>query len=261
MSGVRGSLRACEPVLRLAALLVPRRRRADWLREWRAELWHEALRLAESGRVGPGATAHLVGRSLGGFPDAAAVRRFHPAPAQEDVVSALSVVLRSPGAAGAAVLLIAMAIMADLVAVTVSRFVALVPPSYRPFLLGLNAALVVLLALAACVAAAAAVAWSDAARREAAVRRAMGVPESRLRRQRALEGVFIALMGSALGVWLGSGLVGKVRWLLEQRGAAQAAASLDANPRAGLIGLGLAVLTTALLALAASLRRHRPVLD
>ncbi|HEX9106850.1 MAG TPA: hypothetical protein VF832_06475, partial [Longimicrobiales bacterium] len=206
-----GSLRLCDVVLRVAGVLVPGGRREEWRREWRAELWHESARLADKGgRSGTSATLHLLGRALGALPDAVAMRRFHPAAAQEDLWSAVSVVLRSPGAAGTGVLLVALASAVDTVAVNLLGFATLASHEvrpYLPFVRGLTAALVVLLPAAACIAAAVTVGWSDAARRDEALRRAIGVPDARLRRQRALEGVVIALLGCAGGGWIASVLL------------------------------------------------------
>ncbi len=153
------ALRLCDGLLRVAGVLVPAGRRGEWRREWRAELWHDAARLEDEGGT-PGAswvTLHLLGRALGALPDAVAMRRFHPAPSQEDLGSALSVVLRSPAAAGAGILLVGTAAAVDTVAVNVMCFAALAPAQirpYLPFVQGLTAALVVLLAAAACIAAA-----------------------------------------------------------------------------------------------------------
>lgn len=261
MTKNRGSLRACDVVLRVAGVLVPRHRRADWLREWRAELWHEAAHLEKEGLGRVDAAVQVVRRSLGALPDAVAVRRFHPAPAQEDVFSAFSVVFRSPGAAGAAMLMVALAAAVDTVTVMVSRFVTFMPEEYRAIMLTLTAALVVLLALASCIAAAVAVAWSDAARREEAIRRAMGIPDGRLRRQRALEGVLIALVGSGLGIYIAAGLTERTYVMLQHNGYVEAAARLEGGPGVGVVGTAMAIVLSSLLAITASLRRKRPALE
>jgi len=259
-----GALRACDVVLRLAGVLVPRVRRGEWLREWRAELWHEAARRSAAGDAGVPLALHLLGRSLGGLPDAVAVRRFHPAPGQEDLGSALFVVFRSPGAAGGAMFLVATAAAVDTVMVNVMSFTALAPAQvrpYLPFVRGLTAVLVVLLPLAACIAAAVAVGWSDAARRQEALRRAIGVPDARLRRQRAWEGVVIALLGCAAGAWAASTLLERLGLLLEARGLGAAAAQLDVGPGVAPVALALAVTMAAMLGAVAALRRKRVVLD
>jgi hypothetical protein len=40
MRGLAHSLFVCTGILKMAAILVPRKARAEWLEEWRAELWH-----------------------------------------------------------------------------------------------------------------------------------------------------------------------------------------------------------------------------
>ncbi len=40
MRGLAHSLIVCTAILKTAAILVPRNARAEWLEEWRAELWH-----------------------------------------------------------------------------------------------------------------------------------------------------------------------------------------------------------------------------
>jgi len=259
-----GALRTCDVVLRVAGVIVPPGRRGEWLREWRAELWHEAARRVDEGVAGLPLLLHLLGRSLGGLPDALAMRRFHPAPAQEDLGSALSVVFRSPGAAGGAMFLVATAAAVDTVVVNVMSFAALAPAQvrpYLPFVRGLAAALVVLLAAAACIAAAVTVGWSDAARREEALRRAIGVPDARLRRQRAWEGVVIALLGCAAGAWAASGLLGRMELWLTTRGLDAAAARLQTAPGVAPVALALAVTMAGMLAAVAALRRRRVFLD
>ncbi len=262
MTGGSRALRACDVVLRLAGVIVPRGRRDEWLREWRAELWHEARRTSGSGSTGSSPTLHLLGRALGGLPDALAMRRFHPAPAQEDLGSALSVVFRSPGAAGASIFLIATAVTVDTVAVNVMAFATLAPEPmhpYLPFVRGIALTLIVLLPVTACIAAAVTVGWSDAARREEALRRAIGIPDARLRRQRALEGVVIALLGCAGGAWLASGLLGRLEAMLAQKPAA--VAELHGAPGVAPVVLALAVTMAGLLGAAASLQRKRVLLD
>ena len=259
-----GALRLCDVVLRVVGVLVPAGNREEWRREWRAELWHESARLAGKGRADAPATMHLLGRALGALPDAVAMRRFHPAPAQEDVWSAVSVVARSPGAAGAAVMLVGIASAVDTVAVNVMSFTALAPGDmrpYLPFVRGLTATLLVLLPAAACIAAAVTVGWSDAARREEALRRAIGVPDGRLRRQRALEGVFIALLGCLGGAWVSSALLTRLEHMLADNGLDLAVARLQGAPGVLPVTMALALSMAAMLGVASGLWRKRVALD
>ncbi len=258
------ALRACDVVLRLVGVIVPQRRRDEWLREWRAELWHEAARLGHVGVGGTPLLLHLLGRTVGVLPDALALRHFHPAPAREDLGSALSVVFRSPGAAGAAIILVAIAAAVDTVAVNVMSFTALAPSQvwpYLPFVRGIALTLVVLLPLAACIAAAVTVGWSDAARREEALRRAIGVPDRRLRRQRALEGAVIALLGCAAGAWAASALLGRLAFWLTANGRAAATVQLQNGPGVVPVVLALAATMPVLMGAVALLQRKRVALE
>ena len=63
-----------QSVLRCAALLVPRDQRADWRREWSAELWHMRRSSPPSERFGWNAERAAVAFCLGAFQDALCVR-------------------------------------------------------------------------------------------------------------------------------------------------------------------------------------------
>jgi hypothetical protein len=78
MRGLTHSLFACKGILKLAALLVPRKARAEWLEEWRAELWH-VWRICNQ-NDGPTAfhrKEEVTAFCLGAFKDAFWVRRSH----------------------------------------------------------------------------------------------------------------------------------------------------------------------------------------
>lgn len=57
-------------ILRTASLLVPRRQRSEWLREWRAEIWHWTYFLVESARLSPRTEQELIQHFSGCFVDA-----------------------------------------------------------------------------------------------------------------------------------------------------------------------------------------------
>ncbi len=250
-------LQACAAVVRALGTLVPGERRVDWLREWRAELWHEAERLEKAGVPASAATLRLLRHSLGALPDALAMRRFHPAPLQEDLVSALRVVVLSPGSAGLSIFFIFLAAYVDATVITLSRFIAWMPSAVQPILVGLTAVLVVMLPLTACIAAAAPVAWSEAGRREEAIGRAIGSPEARVRRQRAFQGVIIALVGSALGVWASGALLERTRNMLLDNGHAAAAEVLGPAPDSALLAVATSLAMAGMLGLTASWKRKR----
>lgn len=60
----------CRFILQAASLLVPRRQRAEWIREWNAEVWHWAHFLVESERLSPRTEEELLRHCWGAFPDA-----------------------------------------------------------------------------------------------------------------------------------------------------------------------------------------------
>src|ERR1700761_1475298 len=64
-------------LIRCAALLVPRRDRAEWVAEWAAELWH--VRQAYCAGASFRGTREVVGFCLGAFQDAFWIRRHDPA--------------------------------------------------------------------------------------------------------------------------------------------------------------------------------------
>ena len=50
-SAIRGLIRRSALVLRAASILVPPEKRAEWFREWYAEIWHRLHFLHESNRL------------------------------------------------------------------------------------------------------------------------------------------------------------------------------------------------------------------
>jgi hypothetical protein len=95
MRGLAHSLFVCTGILKVAAILVPRKARAEWLEEWRAELWH-VWHICNQNH-GP-ASSHkrkeITAFSLGAFKDALWLWRNHsssapPCPAQSGRKSGL----------------------------------------------------------------------------------------------------------------------------------------------------------------------------
>lgn len=62
-------------LLRFASFLVPSAQRAEWLREWRAELWHVRAACAPTGPVTWNGQRPILDFALGAFPDAFCLRR------------------------------------------------------------------------------------------------------------------------------------------------------------------------------------------
>jgi hypothetical protein len=76
--GLAHSLFVCTGMLKMAAILVPRAARAEWLEEWRAELWHVWHICNQND--GPAALHQkdeITAFSLGAFKDALWLRRNH----------------------------------------------------------------------------------------------------------------------------------------------------------------------------------------
>ena len=76
--GLAHSLFVCTGILKVAAILVPRKARAEWLEEWRAELWH-VWHICNQNN-GPAALhqkKEITAFSLGAFKDALWLRRNH----------------------------------------------------------------------------------------------------------------------------------------------------------------------------------------
>ncbi len=68
---IRGLIWQCTLLLRTASLLVPAAQRAEWYKEWHAEVWHWLHFLSESGRLNQQTTLDLLRHCWGAFPDAA----------------------------------------------------------------------------------------------------------------------------------------------------------------------------------------------
>ncbi len=87
--GLAHSLFVCTGMLKMAAFLVPRAARAEWLEEWRAELWHVWHICNQND--GPAALhqkEEITAFSLGAFKDALWLRRNHGSSAAAPVVQA-----------------------------------------------------------------------------------------------------------------------------------------------------------------------------
>jgi hypothetical protein len=83
LRGLAHSLFVCTGILKMAAILVPRKARAEWLEEWRAELWHVWHICNQND--GPAAShqrKEITAFSLGAFKDALWLRRNHASSAQ-----------------------------------------------------------------------------------------------------------------------------------------------------------------------------------
>jgi hypothetical protein len=74
------SLPVSRAILRVAASIVPREERAEWLAEWRGELWHIRQSCQTEGLVTSHNGVNVTAFCLGAFQDAFWLRRNHPHP-------------------------------------------------------------------------------------------------------------------------------------------------------------------------------------
>jgi hypothetical protein len=97
------------------AFLVPRARRAEWLAQWRAELWHYEQWLSRDGTGGFAAAARLAGRASGAIPHAITIRILHWSPRMivHDLKFAWRMFVRRPGFTAVAVLILGLGIGAN----------------------------------------------------------------------------------------------------------------------------------------------------
>jgi putative ABC transport system permease protein len=105
--GFRFALR----IIQLVSLVVPRAARAEWRREWEAELWH-AAHVDRAQTDARHARANVVTRALGAIPDAAWIRRQFTldADAVHDAAHAARMLFKTPAFTGIALLVFAIGI-------------------------------------------------------------------------------------------------------------------------------------------------------
>lgn len=99
-------------VVRAVAFLVPSPSRADWIREWEAELFHQSRSRDRDPRAARTGNLDLIVRSLGAVPDAAWIRRQFTldADAVHDAVHGVRLLLGTPGFTAIALIVFAVGI-------------------------------------------------------------------------------------------------------------------------------------------------------
>jgi hypothetical protein len=104
------------------AMLVPAAVRADWRREWDAELRHRATQLRRRRNLPWRTNMDLIGRALGSLPDAAWIRRqlTLDADAVHDAAHGVRMLLKTPGFTGIVLLVFAIGIGATTAIVSVA---------------------------------------------------------------------------------------------------------------------------------------------
>lgn len=99
-------------IVRVVAMLVPAAVRADWRREWDAELRHRAALLCRRRNLTWRTNMDLISRALGSLPDAAWIRRQFTldADAVHDAAHGVRMLLKTPGFTVIALLVFAIGI-------------------------------------------------------------------------------------------------------------------------------------------------------
>ncbi len=119
---LRLSLWLAMRIVSVAAMLVPAAARAEWRREWQAELSHRSAHLRSRRNLTWTMTMDLTGRALGSVPDAAWIRRQFTldADAVHDAAHIVRMLVKAPGFTAVTLLVFAIGIGATTAIVSVA---------------------------------------------------------------------------------------------------------------------------------------------
>jgi len=131
--GAERLLRVARIIVRAAALIVPRDRRDDWLREWDAELWHFLAKPGREGRAVPRTAFPLAWRLIGAVPHAIWIRRndWRTEMILQDLAYAARGMFRRPAFATLVILTLGLGIGVNTAMFTVVNSVLIQPLPYQ----------------------------------------------------------------------------------------------------------------------------------